>query len=194
MAMATLGLLGQLPSRSLLILVLFCTCNTTPSNKIIADRDTLTLVNKRGFYLYRDLPFSGMIFQLDKNRDTLSIENYQDGLSHGVFKRFYPKNIVFEKRSYNKGSKEGVHLGYWKNGSLAFAYNLKNDIYHGTLKEWTKSGQIIKSLNYINGQEFGHQQLWYDNGEIRSNYIIKNNRRYGLLGTKNCVNVSDSIQ
>ena len=77
---------------------------------------------------------------------------------------------------------------------MAFAYNLKNDIYHGTLKEWTKSGQIIKSLNYINGQEFGHQQLWYDNGEIRSNYIIKNNRRYGLLGTKNCVNVSDSIQ
>jgi antitoxin component YwqK of YwqJK toxin-antitoxin module len=135
-----------------------------------------------------------MIFQLDKNRDTLSIENYQVGLSHGVFKRFYPKNIVFEKRSYYKGSKEGVHLGYWKNGSLAFAYNLKNDIYHGTLKEWTKSGQIIKSLNYINGQEFGHQQLWYDNGEIRSNYIIKNNRRYGLLGTKNCVNVSDSIQ
>ena len=54
--------------------------------------------------------------------------------------------------------------------------------------------QIIKSLNYTNGQESGHQQLWYDNGEIRSNYIIKNDRRYGLLGTKNCVNVSDSIQ
>ena len=26
------------------------------------------------------------------------------------------------------------------------------------------------------------------------NYVIKNNRRYGLLGTKNCINVSDSIQ
>ena len=27
----------------------------------------------------------------------------------------------------------------------------------------------------------------------KSNYIIKNNRRYGLLGTKNCVNVSDDL-
>ena len=27
----------------------------------------------------------------------------------------------------------------------------------------------------------------------KSNYFIKNDRRYGLLGTKNCENVSDSI-
>ncbi len=192
--MATLGLLGRLPNRCLFLLLLFCTCNTTPSNKIFANRDTLTLIKKKGFYLYNGLPFSGTVFRLDNNKDTLSIENYQEGFSHGVFKRFYPNNVVFEKRRYNNGEKEGVHLGYWENGSLAFAYNLKNDVYHGTLKEWTKSGQIIKSLNYTNGQESGHQQLWYDNGEIRSNYIIKNDRRYGLLGTKNCVNVSDSIQ
>ena len=194
MAMATLGLPGQLPSRCILLIVLFCTCNTTPSNKIFADRDTLTLVKKKGLYLYNDLHFSGTVFRLDNNQDTLSIENYQEGLSHGIFKRFYPNNIIFEKRRYKYGKKEGVHLGYWENGSLAFAYNLKNDVYHGTLKEWTKSGQIIKSLNYLNGQESGHQQLWYNDGEIKSNYIIKNNRRYGLLGTKNCVNVSDSIQ
>ena len=37
------------------------------------------------------------------------------------------------------------------------------------------------------------QQFWYNDGEIKSNYIIKNKRRYGLLGTKNCVNVSNSI-
>jgi len=192
--MATLEHLGQLPNRCLLIIVLFYTCNTTPSHKIFADRDTLLLVKKKGLYLYNDIPFSGTIFRLDNNQDTLAIENYREGLSHGVFMRFYPNNVIFEKRGYNYGKKEGIHLGYWENGSLAFEYNLKNDVYHGTLKEWTKSGQIIKFLNYLNGQESGHQQLWYNNGEIRSNYIIKNNRRYGLLGTKNCVNVSDSIQ
>jgi antitoxin component YwqK of YwqJK toxin-antitoxin module len=77
---------------------------------------------------------------------------------------------------------------------LAFEYHLENDVYHGSLKSWNSKGQIIKSLHYTHGQQSGHQQLWDDNGAIRTNYIVKNNRRYGLLGTKNCINVSDSIQ
>ena len=76
---------------------------------------------------------------------------------------------------------------------MAFEYNLKDDEYNGSLKEWNRKGQIIKSFNYVNGYEKGSQKLWFDNGEVRSNYVIKNNRRYGLLGTKNCINVSDSI-
>ena len=46
---------------------------------------------------------------------------------------------------------------------------------------------------YENGYEKGVQKIWWPDGRIKSNYIIKNNRRYGLLGVKNCVNVSDSI-
>jgi antitoxin component YwqK of YwqJK toxin-antitoxin module len=48
-------------------------------------------------------------------------------------------------------------------------------------------------LNYQKGHEEGEQKWWYDNGKIKANYIIKDGRRYGLLGTKNCINVSDSI-
>ena len=70
---------------------------------------------------------------------------------------------------------------------MAFEYNLKDDEYNGSLKEWNRKGQIIKSFNYVNGYENGSQKLWFDNGEVRSNYVIKNNRRYGLLGTKNCI-------
>jgi antitoxin component YwqK of YwqJK toxin-antitoxin module len=54
-------------------------------------------------------------------------------------------------------------------------------------------GKLIHLANYKNGQEEGTQKLWYDNGKIRANYVIKNGKRYGLLGTKNCINVSDSI-
>ena len=176
-------------------MVLLCACNRVPSDKIVANADTLTLANKEGKFYHEGQTFTGMVFELDASKkDTLSIAHYQNGLQHGVFKRFYANNNLFEKRVYHEGKKEGVHLGYWENGSLAFEYHLKNDIYHGTLKEWTKSGQLIKLFNYSNGHEKGSQQLWYDNGEIRSNYVVKNNRRYGLLGTKNCVNVSDSIQ
>jgi antitoxin component YwqK of YwqJK toxin-antitoxin module len=47
--------------------------------------------------------------------------------------------------------------------------------------------------HFKDGQEEGSQKLWYDNGKIRANYVIIKGKRYGLLGTKNCKNVSDSI-
>ena len=52
---------------------------------------------------------------------------------------------------------------------------------------------LLRVSNYKNGYEHGQQKIWYPDGRIKSNYIIKNGRRYGLLGIKNCINVSDSI-
>jgi len=54
-------------------------------------------------------------------------------------------------------------------------------------------GKLISYHNFKNGYEEGSQKVWYDNGKIKSNYTIKNGRRYGLLGTKNCINVKDSV-
>ncbi|MCX6338150.1 MAG: toxin-antitoxin system YwqK family antitoxin, partial [Bacteroidetes bacterium] len=65
--------------------------------------------------------------------------------------------------------------------------------YEGELSEWTFDGKLIHLAHYIDGQEEGSQKLWYDNGKIRANYVIIKGKRYGLLGTKNCKNVSDSI-
>lgn len=70
---------------------------------------------------------------------------------------------------------------------------VSNDEYTGDFKEWIASGLLIKHFHYKNGQEDGSQQLFYENGKIKANYVIINGKRYGLLGTKNCKNVSDSI-
>jgi antitoxin component YwqK of YwqJK toxin-antitoxin module len=48
-------------------------------------------------------------------------------------------------------------------------------------------------MNYEAGIEVGQQRQWYDDGSVRSNYVMKNGRRFGLLGTKNCINVKDSL-
>jgi antitoxin component YwqK of YwqJK toxin-antitoxin module len=187
---------ARLLSNALILLCLFTSCQKVKSlHRMVVNADHLNWVNKGKLKLYDGTPFTGMVFKLDTlSGDTLYIENYQLGLKHGSFKRFYPNQLLFEKREYRQGKKEGLHLGYWDNGMLAFEYHLENDIYHGSLTSWNSKGQIIKSLHYTHGQQSGHQQLWDDNGAIRTNYIIKNNRRYGLLGTKNCINVSDSIQ
>jgi antitoxin component YwqK of YwqJK toxin-antitoxin module len=98
-----------------------------------------------------------------------------------------------ELRNYSKGQKNGVQIAYWENGNKRFQFMAQNDAYEGELKEWDYSGTLFHLAHFINGQEAGEQKLWYDNGKIRANYVIINGKRYGLLGTKNCKNVSDSI-
>ena len=59
--------------------------------------------------------------------------------------------------------------------------------------EKDNNGNLFHLAHYKNGQEEGVQKLWYENGKIRANYIILNGKRFGLLGTKNCLNVKDSL-
>ena len=180
---------------ALLLLVIFGCINLDSKEVKSFNVEIFDFNSKNGIFFKNKTPFTGRVFKLHENGlDTVYIQSYFKGVKNGQFVRFYPKNRIFEKRNYINGKKEGIHIGYWEDGSLAFEYNLKDDEYNGSLKEWNRNGQIIKSFNYVNGYENGSQKLWFDNGEVRSNYVIKNNRRYGLLGTKNCINVSDSIQ
>ena len=93
-------------------------------------------------------------------------------------------------RQFINGKKEGDFLGYYNSGAKNFVFQFVNGEYDGTNKIWTNKGLLIELGNFKKGYELGVQKTWYLNGKIKSNYIIKNNRRYGLLGTKNCINVS----
>jgi len=98
-----------------------------------------------------------------------------------------------ELRFYCKGKKHGRQVSFWENGNKRFEFIAQNDVYAGELKEWNIDGKLIHLAHFVNGQEEGEQKMWYANGKIRANYIMIKGRRYGLLGTKNCKNVSDSI-
>ena len=137
--------------------------------------------------------FNGKIYELYKNCDTLATKQIINGLEDGILKKWYPNKQLMEIREYQNGQKNGKQIAYFKNGIKKFEFIAKNDIYEGELKEWNIKGDLIHLATYKNGQEDGTQKMWYDNGKIRANYVIKNGKRYGLLGTKNCINVSDSI-
>ena len=110
-----------------------------------------------------------------------------------VVKKYYPNNQLMEVREYRNDMKNGRQIAYWDNGNKRLEYIAKNDVSEGELKEWDYNGKLFHLAHYKDGQEEGVQKLWYENGKIRANYIILKGRRYGLLGTKNCKNVSDSI-
>jgi antitoxin component YwqK of YwqJK toxin-antitoxin module len=136
---------------------------------------------------------NGEYLGINNQNDTLFIVSYQNGREHGIHRLYYAKNKPKEIRYFNNGWKQGLHVGFYPNGKKAFEYQYKDDEFHGTILEWTSSGILYRNMNYKNGFEEGRQIIRYSNGKIKSNYIVKNGIRYGLLGTKNCKNVSDSV-
>jgi hypothetical protein len=141
----------------------------------------------------KGVKFSGYVYHLYDSKDTAFLFSYLDGLSEGVQKKWYENKVLMEVRSYHRGKKNGRQITYWDSGRPKFTFMAVNDANEGEMKEWDDKGNLSHLGHYKNGQEEGEQKMWYSNGKIRSNYIIRNGRRYGLLGTKNCINVTDSL-
>lgn len=113
-----------------------------------------------------------------------------------VVEKWYSNGQLMERRNYLDGKRNGLHEGWWPDGSQRFEYHYKNDAYEGEVKEWYENGELYRSMNYVDGQEQGLQQLWKSDGRILANYEMINGRKYGLAGVKNCKSVwneNDSI-
>ena len=188
----------QLPSKYVVyfLAIFYMACNPTiKENKsiIYANSSLVMPLTKSGITSVNQQPFTGVIFALYLNGDTVFTKPYTNGKEDGMHKNYYPNKQIAEIRTFNNGWKIGEHIGFHENGKRKFQYHFKDDKYEGNIKEWDENGLLFKDMNYANGQEYGSQKTWYSNGKIKANYIIINNRHYGLLGTKNCKNVSDSI-
>jgi antitoxin component YwqK of YwqJK toxin-antitoxin module len=163
-----------------------------PARYLLKSNNTVSLNNDTVFL--KGEKYNGFLFQLSSNGiDTIAIEGYVNGLLSGGLKKWFPNKQLMEERYYEQGKKNGKQIAYWPNGNKRFEFVAKNDGYEGELREWSVNGQLFHLANFVNGQEEGTQKMWYDNGKIKANYVIIGGKRYGLLGTKNCKNVSDSI-
>jgi antitoxin component YwqK of YwqJK toxin-antitoxin module len=196
MEMATLE--QQAPGRNRLlfaVLMLCCLSCNIDQNKteVYYDTSRINIRTQGGVTFVNNTPITGVLFSLNTNGDTTSIVSYVAGKEHGWSKFFYDNHKRKALRYYVHGWKEGEHFGWYENGKPQFIYHFKEDKFDGNQKEWLSNGQIYSDQNYDAGFESGSQKVWYTDGTVKSNYVIINNKRYGLLGTKNCVNTVDSI-
>jgi antitoxin component YwqK of YwqJK toxin-antitoxin module len=191
----------QAPLRNKLfaiLLMLMPACNQSDGHRItqnlILNSDSIVTENANGLTLVNRRPFTGTIYTLyPSSKDTANVRNFMQGKESGIWKTFYENGYLKECRQFENGRKTGRYQAWWDKGVKQLDYFFKDDEYEGTCKEWNTAGLLTKEMNYKNGHEEGPQQCWYDNGKIKANYVIRNGRRFGLLGTKNCINVSDSI-
>lgn len=153
--------------------------------------DSLKIINDIAFV--NSKKYAGFLFSLHTTGDTSTIAYYENGLLEGSSKKWYVTKQLMEERCYQKGQKHGKQIAYWENGNKRFEFTAEHDINQGEMREWDFNGNLFHLANFVNGQEEGAQKMWYSNGKIRANYVVLKGKRYGLLGTKNCKNVSDSI-
>jgi len=180
----------------MILLFLFVRCSLPGhqdvEKNILVNAGELKTVN--GIIYQGEILFTGLTYNLyPGEKDTAEILSYKNGKEDGVWKKFYTDGKLKEQREFSDGKKTGELSRWSEHGIKQMEYFFMNDEYEGTCREWNEAGLLVKEMNYKKGHEEGQQRWWYDNGKIKSNYIIANNRRYGLLGTKNCINVSDSI-
>lgn len=196
--MAADFMVQQARFRNSIFIALFILIGCSQKEKIVITQKVASIDPSLKFVngiLYRsnDL-FTGIVYSFyEGTKDTAEISEFLNGKENGEWKKFYPDQSLKEKREFKTGKKIGEYIAYWKNGNKKLDYKFSNDEYEGTCSEWNRQGVLIKEMNYRKGHEEGSQKMFYDNGKIRSNYVMIEGRRYGLLGTKNCINVSDSI-
>lgn len=154
-------------------------------------KDSIRLSRHSGITYINGCVATGIVFQLDKKGDTLSLEKYVCGKPEGIAYKKYDAVHFCYRRNFSKGKAEGTQYSWWDNGRLKQQATYKHDVFDSYVLEWCSNGLLTRFNHYRNGHEEGKQQLWYDNGQLRANYVVRNGRQYGLSGTMNCYNATE---
>ncbi|HEX3928924.1 MAG TPA: hypothetical protein VHW65_13085 [Gemmatimonadales bacterium] len=107
-----------------------------------------------------------------------------------VRRAYYADGAPRYRRTYLDGYEDGTHLGWWSDGTPHFVYHYVHGRLEGEAREWFANGRLYRDFHYRHGQEEGREQMWYADGTLRANYVMRSGRRYGLPGTKGCVDTT----
>lgn len=176
-------------------LLLLFSCTGKPPGKLpMLNSSNMQFTIEQGIVKHDGVPVTAMLYELGENgKDTLTITSFVEGREDGEWRKFFNNGRIAETRHFAAGKKTGEYLGWWPDGTKRLEYHFSDGELNGVCRDWAPNGTLISQMNYVMGHENGAQQQFYTDGKIKANYTIIEGRRYGLLGTKNCVNVSDSI-
>ena len=90
------------------------------------------------------------------------------------------------KRKYVSGKKNGVHEGWWPNGTKKYSFVFKDDTSTGKHFQWHQNGRLFTQKQFKNGLEQGEQKAWDMNGDLMYKYIYNDGRKYGIQGSVVC--------
>lgn len=157
-------------------------------SRLTLDASAATITQRGELLLHRGQPFTGEIIDRRDPR-YLQKTSYEGGLRHGLAYAWYGDGSLAYERRFVAGLRQGLHVGFWPDGSPQFRYRYIDDVFVGEQQSYYRGGTPLELRTYRAGQEEGRQQIWDSQGRLSSNYIVKGGRRYGLVGSFDCVTV-----
>ena len=82
--------------------------------------DDFLLINEKVYKKFDDIPYTGEIKIPNGKNKFWMITNYENGLPHGLSKRFFSDGSLMEKGLYDRGYRAGQWNGYYPNGSINY--------------------------------------------------------------------------
>lgn len=152
------------------------------------DVTAVTVEPRSGRLLHHGRAYSGDVVDHSDLR-FVQKASYKNGVRHGLAQAWYSDGSLAYMRRFSDGLRQGEHVGFWPGGVPQFRFRYVDDLFEGEQASYYKNGMPLELRHYHAGQEVGRQQIWAASGELSSNYIVKEGRRYGLVGSVDCVTV-----
>ena len=78
------------------------------------------------------------------------------------------------------GKRDGLHVGWHRNGKKKYEENNKEGERHGLYVDWHENGQKAHEATYKDGGLYGLATVWYENGKKEAEGIYKDDQLNGL--------------
>lgn len=130
---------------------------------------------------FKDEKREGNWFLVDENYQIISELYFEKNELQGE-QKYYFSNSTQQKETtiYQKGSKEGRSIDYYKNGLIKNEENYTNDKLNGKLTNYYSVGGKFCDLEYVDGEYNGMQTCYYSDGTKRHEISYLNGELHGV--------------
>lgn len=124
--------------------------------------------------------WDGMIISTDKESNTIEKAQYQNGLRHGEYHKYYPTGSIEKQGNYKKGKPVGEILTYYNNGKLKSSFEyIDNEEEPLNYKHFYENGNKKEIVTKLSNEQT-KEETYYENGQLKSSGIYPPKNREAI--------------
>ena len=166
--------------KNIIITFIILTFFTLIGHGNVIDESDLNYRNDKYYEVNSDTPYTGKIVSYYENGQLEYLENYKDGVAHGLCEGYYENGQLSYSENYKNDYPHGLCKGYYENGQLEYSENYKDGELHGLLEHYYENGQMERYGNFVNGEPDGFTFTYYENGQLEYLETYEDGELHGL--------------
>lgn len=148
------------------------------------------LIRVENLYYHSEELFSGKASLISDDKMELGNVEIDNGKLNGLVLEWFPDGAKKTRKVFKEGFEDGIQKGWHTTGFISYEYEAEQGKILNVYKEYFPNGNMQIEKKYEDGVEVANKILNL-NGKVIANYVLKNGRYYGLMGSGNCVTVTN---